>query len=42
MKNNQELKPCEEYVPKPWLSGGVPKYYWNDENNIKDAFLSLI
>ena len=37
MKNNQELKPWEEYDPKPWLSGRVPKYYWIYEDNIRDA-----
>ena len=36
-KNNKELKPWEEYDPKPWLSGRVPRGYWNYEDNIRDA-----
>ena len=36
-KNNKELKPWEEYDPKPWLNGRVPKYYWIYEDNIRDA-----
>ena len=42
MKNNKELKPLDiEYVPKAWLNGRVPKYYWNNEDNIKEALLWL-
>ena len=42
MKNNKELKPLDiEYVPKAWLNGRVPKYYWNNEDHVKEALLWL-